>query len=140
MYYRGAQGAIVVFDVTNRESFEGAKSWVKELQRRGDPTMVIALAGNKGDLRDRRVVHADEAEEYARSASLLYSETSAKSGEGVERIFADVARKVPRTQPLGAPAGALGGQKKDGVVALGGGAGAPGGGAAGKKAGGGGCC
>ena len=47
MYYRGASAAVVAFDVTNRDSFEGAKSWVKELQRRGDPNVIIALAGNK---------------------------------------------------------------------------------------------
>jgi GTPase SAR1 family protein len=47
MYYRGASAAVVVFDVTSRDTFEGAKSWVKELQRRGDPNVVIALAGNK---------------------------------------------------------------------------------------------
>lgn len=56
MYYRGAAAAVVVFDVTNRDSFEGAKSWVKELQRRGDPSVVIALAGNKADIKDGRVV------------------------------------------------------------------------------------
>lgn len=47
MYYRGATAAIVVYDVTNPASFEGAKSWVRELQRRGDPHVVIALAANK---------------------------------------------------------------------------------------------
>lgn len=47
MYYRGAQAAVVVFDVTSRASFEGAKNWVKELQRRAEPGMVIAFAGNK---------------------------------------------------------------------------------------------
>ena len=66
MYYRGAAAAIVVFDITSRESFDGAKAWVKELQRRGDPSLVIALAGNKTDLADRRKVEGDEAKEYAR--------------------------------------------------------------------------
>lgn len=47
MYYRGAGAAVVVFDLLSRESFEGARSWVRELQRRGDPNVVIALAGNK---------------------------------------------------------------------------------------------
>lgn len=56
MYYRGAAAAIVVYDITNKESFNGAKSWVKELQRRGDPNVVIALAGNKADLQNKRRV------------------------------------------------------------------------------------
>lgn len=59
MYYRGAGAAIVVFDVTSGESYAGAKSWVKELQRRGDPNVVIALAGNKADLKTGRVVDKD---------------------------------------------------------------------------------
>ena len=59
MYYRGASCAIVVYDVTNKDSFTGAKSWVKELQRRGDPNVVIALAGNKADLESRRKVEFD---------------------------------------------------------------------------------
>ena len=59
MYYRGASAAVVVFDVTSRESFEGAKSWVKELQRRGDPSVVIALAGNKADVKEGRAVSAE---------------------------------------------------------------------------------
>ena len=56
MYYRGAAAAIVVYDVTNPASFDGAKSWVRELQRRGDPNVVIALAANKADLEDKRKV------------------------------------------------------------------------------------
>ena len=46
MYYRGAAAAIVVYDITKKDTFDGAKSWVKELQRRGDPNAIIALAGN----------------------------------------------------------------------------------------------
>jgi GTPase SAR1 family protein len=56
MYYRGAAAAIVVYDITNKDSFNGAKSWVKELQRRGDPNAVIALAGNKADLHSKRKI------------------------------------------------------------------------------------
>ena len=50
MYYRGAAAAIVVYDITNRDTFQRAKQWVKELQRQGNPNIVIALAGNKSDL------------------------------------------------------------------------------------------
>ena len=97
MYYRGAQAAIVVFDVTNRGSFEGAKSWVKELQRRGEPSVVIALAGNKADAKERRVVDAGEVREYAAEAGCIAMDTSAKTGLNVKEIFAAVAKKLPRT-------------------------------------------
>lgn len=62
MYYRGAQAAIVVYDITNRESFDGAKMWIKELQRRADANMVIALAGNKTDLSNKRAVDSEVSE------------------------------------------------------------------------------
>jgi len=94
MYYRGASAAIVVFDVTNRESFEGAQNWVKELQRRGDPNVVIALAGNKADIKGR-AVEADEANAYAKEHGLIYMDTSAKSNLNVKEIFAAIARKLP---------------------------------------------
>ena len=56
MYYRGAQAAIVVYDITNQESFTKAKSWVRELQRQANANIVIALSGNKADLANKRVV------------------------------------------------------------------------------------
>uniref|UniRef100_A0A8C7HYK7 RAB5A, member RAS oncogene family, b n=1 Tax=Oncorhynchus kisutch TaxID=8019 RepID=A0A8C7HYK7_ONCKI len=56
MYYRGAQAAIVVYDITNKESFARAKNWVKELQRQASPNIVIALAGNKADLANKRAL------------------------------------------------------------------------------------
>jgi Ras-related protein Rab-5C len=59
MYYRGAQAAIVVYDITNSESFDRAKNWVKELQRQGNPNIVIALAGNKLDLESNRSVTSE---------------------------------------------------------------------------------
>lgn len=56
MYYRGAQAAIVVYDITNQDTFGRAKNWVKELQRQASPNIVIALAGNKADLSSKRMV------------------------------------------------------------------------------------
>lgn len=87
MYYRGAAAAIVVYDVTNRDSFDGAKSWVKELQRRGDQNVVIALAGNKADLKGKRKVDNDEANEYAKEQGILHLETSAKTAMNVKELF-----------------------------------------------------
>ncbi|CAM9319348.1 unnamed protein product [Ectocarpus sp. 6 AP-2014] len=97
MYYRGAAAAIVVYDVTNKaRSFNGAKSWVKELQRRGDPNVIIALAGNKADLEHRRQVQSEEARLYAEDNGLIHMETSAKSAQNVKSIFVEIAQKLPK--------------------------------------------
>ena len=61
MGHRGAAAAVVVFDITNAESFAKAKNWVKELQRQGNPNMIMALAGNKADLAAQRAVTNEDA-------------------------------------------------------------------------------
>uniref|UniRef100_A0A7S3LBY9 Ras-related protein Rab-5C n=1 Tax=Amphora coffeiformis TaxID=265554 RepID=A0A7S3LBY9_9STRA len=99
MYYRGAAAAIVVYDITNPDSFTGAKSWVKELQRRGDPNVVIALAGNKADLEARRVVEFEEANAYAVENNLLHLETSAKNANNVKALFVEIAKTLPKSAP-----------------------------------------
>ncbi|KAM4657949.1 ras-related protein Rab-5A isoform 2-T3 [Amazona ochrocephala] len=91
MYYRGAQAAIVVYDITNEESFARAKNWVKELQRQASPNIVIALAGNKADLANKRAVDFQEAQAYADDNSLLFMETSAKTSMNVNEIFMAIA-------------------------------------------------
>ncbi|KXN89885.1 Vacuolar protein sorting-associated protein 21 [Leucoagaricus sp. SymC.cos] len=99
MYYRNAQAAVVVYDVTKATSLEKAKSWVKELQRQANPNIVIALAGNKVDLvqpsASLRQVPREEAQAYAQEAGLLFFETSAKTGEGIVEIFTEIAKKIP---------------------------------------------
>mmetsp|Transcript_21793 Transcript_21793/g.31820 ORF Transcript_21793/g.31820 Transcript_21793/m.31820 type:complete len:194 (+) Transcript_21793:144-725(+) len=99
MYYRGAAAAIVVYDITDPDSFAGAKSWVKELQRRGDPNVIIALAGNKADLEQRRKVSREEAEAYAEENGILHLVTSAKDGSNVKSLFVEIARKLPKNPP-----------------------------------------
>jgi len=99
MYYRGAAAAIVVYDITNPDSFTGAKSWVKELQRRGDPNVVIALAGNKADLDTRRKVEFEEANAYAEENGILHLETSAKNANNVKALFVEIAKKLPKNPP-----------------------------------------
>jgi|EP01083_Nonionella_stella_P044172 small GTP-binding protein len=97
MYYRGAAAAIVVYDITDPDSFAGAKSWVKELQRRGDPNVIIALAGNKADLEARRKIPLEEAEAYAEQNGILHVVTSAKEGTNVKNLFVEIANKLPKT-------------------------------------------
>lgn len=99
MYYRGAAAAIIVYDITNPDSFAGAKSWVKELQRRGDPNVVIALAGNKADLESRRKVQFEEAADYAAEEGILHLETSAKNANNVKPLFVEIANKLPKNPP-----------------------------------------
>lgn len=98
MYYRGAQAAIVVYDLTSKDSFNRAQSWVKELQRQASPNIVIALAGNKIDLSNKRAVETEEAENYAIENGLLFMETSAKSAMNVNEIFMAIARKLPKNE------------------------------------------
>jgi GTPase SAR1 family protein len=92
MYYRGASAAIVVFDITKKDSFNGAKSWVKELQRRGDPHVVIALAGNKADMESKRKVQTEEAQQYAKESEIIYMETSAKTALNVRNLFVEIGK------------------------------------------------
>ena len=96
MYYRGAQAAIVVYDITKEDTFERAKTWVRELQQQASSNIVIALAGNKSDLAINRWVQYDEASAFAEENNFLFMETSAKTTENVREIFLAIAKKLPK--------------------------------------------
>ncbi|EEB06336.2 GTPase Ypt5 [Schizosaccharomyces japonicus yFS275] len=101
MYYRNANCAIVVYDITQAASLEKAKSWIKELQRQAPEGIVIALAGNKLDLaQERRAVEKSDAESYANEMGLLFFETSAKTAENVTELFTAIANKLPLQEQL----------------------------------------
>lgn len=115
MYYRNAQAALVVYDLTKPTSLVKAKHWVAELQRQASPGIVIALVGNKLDLAgesglaegedaddgqgsgDARKVSTEEAQGYAEEESLLFFETSAKTGHNVSEVFTAIANAIPET-------------------------------------------
>lgn len=99
MYYRGAQAAIIVYDITNRDTFERAKTWVKELDRQARKDIVIALAGNKADLDSKRMVEHEEGKGYAEDNKLLFMETSAKTATNVSEVFLAIARALPKNEP-----------------------------------------
>lgn len=115
-YYRGAAAAVVVYDITNRQSFLRAKSWIKELQRQGNPSIVIALAGNKIDLADQRQVESDEARTYAEENNILFLETSAKTNHMVNEMFKTIAIKLPKAAAGGAGAAGGRGQANGNIV------------------------
>ncbi|BAT87819.1 hypothetical protein LR48_Vigan09g165500 [Vigna angularis] len=95
-YYRGALGAMVVYDITKRQSFDHVARWVDELRAQADSSVVIMLIGNKGDLVEQRVVHAEDAVEFAEDQGLFFSETSALSGENVETAFFKLLEQIHR--------------------------------------------
>ncbi|KAH8583869.1 Rab5 like small GTpase [Cryptosporidium sp. chipmunk genotype I] len=100
MYYRGAAAAIVVYDITNVETFQGAKSWISELQNINNNEIVVALVGNKYDLESSRTVDSETARNYAKEKGILNFETSAKTGYNVQALFEEIARKLPNTKKL----------------------------------------
>jgi Ras-related protein Rab-2A len=98
-YFRGASGALLVFDISRRQTFEHVTDWLNDLRQIAEPDIVVVLVGNKSDLaagdENKREVTTTEAEEWARANHVLeYVETSAKSGEGVEMAFARVAERI----------------------------------------------
>merc|ERR1719203_1720792 len=93
MYYRGAAAAVVVYDITSKESFDAAKSWVVELS---STDTLVALAGNKADLDGSRVIDRAMAQAYADSMNILYMETSAKTGQNVNELFHEIAVRLPK--------------------------------------------
>lgn len=96
MYYRGAQAALVVYDLTNPETLRRAKMWVRELRQVNANEMIIGLAGNKSDLinNNKRPIDLGEVTEYAEENGLIHMETSAKRGDNVTEIFMAIARQV----------------------------------------------
>lgn len=96
MYYRGAQAALVVYDITSYKSFERAKAWVKELSIEKPDNFVKIFVGNKADLEDMREVPQERAMEYAKQNRMSFYETSAKDGTNIENIFNELAEVLPK--------------------------------------------
>jgi small GTP-binding protein len=93
-YYRGAHGIIVVYDVTDQESFNNVKQWLQEIDRYGDEKVNILLVGNKCDRTSDKVVDNTAAKEYADQLGIPFLEASAKNATNVEKIFVTMAVKV----------------------------------------------
>ncbi|CAH2056658.1 unnamed protein product, partial [Iphiclides podalirius] len=105
MYYRNANAALLVFDITSVSSFTAIKSWVKELQSNVPEPLVLALVGNKADLADARAVAASEAQRFAATLGAAYAETSALHDQGIEQVFLETARAL--LVAAGAPQSAM---------------------------------
>lgn len=95
-YFRGASGALLVFDISRRNTFASVTAWLHDLRQIAEDDIVVVLVGNKSDLaKDKRQVEVAEAEEWCKANRVMrYVETSAKSGENVERAFLEVAERI----------------------------------------------
>ena len=86
-YYRGAVGALLVYDITKRQTFENVQRWLRELRDHADSNIVIMMAGNKSDLNHLRAVSTDDAQNLAEREALSFLETSALEAFNVEKAF-----------------------------------------------------
>jgi len=102
-YYRGALGMILVYDTTNRNTYNHLRTWLTDAKSLAPPNCIIMLVGNKTDLPNQREVNYEEAQKFATENSLMYCETSAKSGSNVEEMFLSIARKIQEKMQIEQP-------------------------------------
>ena len=93
-YYRGAVGALLVYDIAKHLTYENVERWLRELRDHADANIVIMLVGNKFDQRHLRVVSKDEAEAFAEQNSLSFIETSALDSTNVEAAFHNILTEI----------------------------------------------
>lgn len=93
-YYRGAVGALLVYDITKRQTFENIHRWLRELRDHADSNIVIMLVGNKSDLKHLRGVQEETAEEVAEKEGLFFVETSALDSSNVDESFQTVLMEI----------------------------------------------
>ncbi|TVT97419.1 hypothetical protein EJB05_57335, partial [Eragrostis curvula] len=96
VYYRGAVGALLVYDVTKVTTFENVKMWLKDLRNHADSNIVVMLIGNKIDLKHLRSVAVEDAASFAEREGLLFIETSALDETNVEKAFQTVLAEIYR--------------------------------------------
>ncbi|CAL9114727.1 ras-related protein RABA1f isoform X2 [Musa acuminata AAA Group] len=95
-YYRGAVGALLVYDVTRHTTFENVERWMKELRDHTDSSIVIMLVGNKADLRHLRAVTVEDAKAFAERENSFFMETSALESTNVDNAFTEVLTQIYR--------------------------------------------
>ena len=95
MYYKGSKVIIIVYDITNTESFDGARKWVDDLKNHNN-TAILALIGNKIDLQENRMVSYETAKLYSVQNNLIYFEASAKLNHNVSESFLSLIEKIPK--------------------------------------------
>ena len=93
-YYKGSKGAFIVYDITRKDTFASIERWVNDLKATSDPKLTIILIGNKNDLDDKREVSKDQGEEKAKSFGCAFLETSAFSGDNLDKAFELMVKEI----------------------------------------------
>ena len=93
-YYKGAKGAFVVYDITRKNTFESVDSWISALRSAADKNLNIIIIGNKSDLEDQRQVETEQGEEKAQNNEAAFMETSAYSGDNIDKAFDNMITDV----------------------------------------------
>ena len=93
-YYRGAHGILLIYDVTDKDSFKNLSNWLIEIEKNSSKNVLKVLIGNKTDLEEKRVISYNQAKEFADSYGLKYIETSAKKNLNVNEAFETLGREL----------------------------------------------
>ena len=100
LYYKNAQAALVVYDVTSKNSLSQAQRWIDELNEKANPNILICLAGNKVDLADERVISEEQGKSFAEEYWLLFKEVSALQNTNIKELFDEIVEKLPTKEAL----------------------------------------
>ena len=93
-YYKGAKGAFIVYDISRKNTFDSISRWVSDITATADKKITLILIGNKSDLEDQRQVTKEQGEEKAKEFGLAFLETSASSGDNLEKAFSLMVNEV----------------------------------------------
>ena len=93
-YYKGANGIILVYDVTNTKTYDNIKTWISQIREEATPNVVIYLCGNKIDMKDYRSVSTEEGQKLSQEFGLPFNETSAKDGININETFEDLVERI----------------------------------------------
>ena len=93
-YYKGANGIILVYDVTSEKTYDNVKSWVSQIREEASPNVIVYLCGNKIDMKEQRIVKTEDGQKLAEEFGFPFNETSAKDGTNISETFEDLVERI----------------------------------------------